>query len=201
MRRLPAAFERLLHELTRLPGVGRRGAERLAMHLLEAEQADNDTLADAITRLKREVLTCELCGNWSEGTLCAICADPQRATGQLCVVERPPDLWAFEQTGAFGGRYHVLGGTLSPLAGVTAEDLRIESLERRIAAEGIQEIILATNPSLDGDATAHYLARRLAASTLRISRIAQGVPLGSHLDYADAGTLRLALEGRRTMQD
>jgi recombination protein RecR len=201
MRRLPAAFERLLNELTRLPGVGRRGAERLAMHLLESGQAQNDTLADAIARLRHEVLTCTLCGNWSEGERCAICADDQRATGQLCVVERPPDLWAFEQTGAFAGRYHVLGGTLSPLAGVTAEDLRIAELERRIADEAIREIILATNPSLDGDATAHYLARRLAGEGMAITRIAQGVPLGSHLDYADAGTLRLALEGRRSMQD
>jgi recombination protein RecR len=199
MTRLPDALEALLHELTRLPGIGRRGAERLAVHLLEADAEQPLALARAIERLRAEVRPCALCGNWAEGERCPICADPHRANGQLCVVERPADLWAFEAAGAFEGRYHVLGGTLSPLGGVTAEDLRIDALERRIGEESIREVILATNASVEGDATAHYLARRLAATGMQVTRIAQGVPLGGHLGYADAGTLRLALEGRRPL--
>lgn len=199
MTRLPAALENLLHELTRLPGIGRRGAERLALHLLEAPAEQSAILAATIECLRREVHSCPVCGNWTEGALCAICADPGRCNGQLCVVERPADLWAFEESEAFRGRYHVLGGTLSPLAGVTAEDLHIDALEARLPRENIHEVILATNPSVDGDATAHYLARRLAATGVRVSRIGVGVPVGGHLDYADSGTLRLALEGRRPL--
>lgn len=199
MPRQPAALESLMHELTRLPGIGRRGAERMAVHLLDAPADQAHNLAKAIERLRKEVRPCVICGNWAEGEICSICEDARRANGQLCVVERPPDLWAFEQSEAYTGRYHVLGGTLSPLAGVTAEDLKIDELEKRIQEEGIQEVILATNPSVEGDATAHYLARRLAPQGVRVTRIAQGVPLGGHLGYADSGTLRLALEGRRAL--
>lgn len=200
MPRLPAALENLLHELTRLPGIGRRGAERLAVHLLEAPAEQVHALAQALERLRREVRPCAVCGNWAEGETCSICADQRRVNGQICVVEHPPDLWAFEQSEAFGGRYHVLGGTLSPLSGVTAEDLSIQGLERRIKDEGVTEVIIATNPSVEGDSTAHYLARRLAPLGLSVTRIAQGVPLGGRLGYADAGTLRLALEGRRPLE-
>ncbi|MEN6626697.1 MAG: recombination mediator RecR [Candidatus Sumerlaeia bacterium] len=200
MIRLPNALEILLHELRRLPGVGRRAAERLALHLLEAPAEDAAALARAIEQLRQEVRTCSVCGNFTDGELCSICSDERRATGQLCVVEKPSDLWAFEQAEAYRGRYHVLGGTLSPLAGVTADDLRIAELEQRIELEQIKEIILATNPSVDGDATAIYLAHRLAPMGLKVTRIAQGVPLGGHLDYADAGTLRLALDGRRPVE-
>ncbi|HPK03980.1 MAG TPA: recombination mediator RecR [Candidatus Sumerlaeota bacterium] len=199
MALLPAALERLLHELTRLPGIGRRGAERIALHLLEAPPEQAGQLAEALAALRREVRPCGLCGNWAEGERCAICADPRRATGQLCVVERAVDIWAFEAAEAYQGRYHVLGGTLSPLAGVTADDLRITELEDRLGPEGISEVILATNASVDGDATAHYLSQRLSERGLRTTRIAQGVPLGGHLDYADPGTLRLALQGRRPL--
>ncbi len=199
MKRLPEALENLLHELTRLPGIGRRGAERIALNLLDAPAEHARQLAAALDRLKREVLTCQVCGNWAEGETCSVCADERRRNGQLCVVERPADLWAFEESDSYTGRYHVLGGTLSPLAGVTAEDLRIDSLEKRIPLEAINEIILATNPSTDGDATALYLARRLAREGLSITRIGLGVPKGGHLDYADSGTLRLALEGRRKL--
>jgi recombination protein RecR len=197
--RLPPALENLLHELTRLPGVGRRGAERLAVHLLEADPEQPAALARALERLRREVHPCVQCGNWAEGERCPICADSQRRGDQLCVVESPSDLWAFEETGAFEGLYHVLGGALSPLGGVTADDLRIDALDRRIAQGAVREVILATNASVEGDATAHYLARRLAPSGVRVTRIAQGVPLGGHLGYADAGTLRLALEGRHPL--
>ncbi len=197
MSRLPNALELLLHELRRLPGVGRRAAERLALHLLEAPPEEARSLARAIEQLRAEIRPCALCGNWTDAERCPICTDPRRESTQLCVVERPSDLWAFEQSEAYRGRYHVLGGTLSPLAGVTAEDLRIPELERRIAQEGVREVILATSTSVDGDATALYLARRLATLGVSLTRIAQGVPLGGHLDYADSGTLRLALEGRR----
>lgn len=200
MARMPAALENVLHELGRLPGIGRRGAERMAVYLLEAPPEQVQALARTIQQLREEVRPCAVCGNWAQGELCTICANPQRQSPVLCVVERPPDLWAFEEAEAFTGRYHVLGGTLSPLAGITAEDLRIGDLERRIQREAIQEVIIATNPSVEGDATAHYLARRLAPLGVKVTRLAQGVPLGGRLGYADAGTLRLALEGRRSME-
>jgi recombination protein RecR len=201
MRRLPKALETLLNELGRLPGVGRRGAERMAVHLLEAPPGRARALAEAIADLRDKVTACARCGNWSEDELCPVCADPHRDTRVLCVVERPGDLWAFEQSESFAGLYHVLGGTLSPMNGVTAGDLTIAALQRRVREEGIEEVILATNPSVDGDATAHYLGQLLAPTGVRLSRIAQGVPQGGHLDYADAGTLRLALEGRRRLDE
>lgn len=200
MARMPAALENLLHELGRLPGIGRRGAERMAVYLLEAPAEQVAALTTALGRLREEVHPCAICGNWAQEKVCAICADPQRITKALCVVERPTDLWAFEEAEAFTGRYHVLGGTLSPLAGVTADDLRIADLERRIREEKIEEVILATNPSVEGDATAHYLARRLTPQGVRTTRLAQGVPLGGRLGYSDAGTLKLALEGRRVLE-
>lgn len=200
MARMPAAMESLLHELGRLPSIGRRGAERMAVYLLEAPVEQVEALARAMLQLREEVHPCALCGNWAQDALCPICATPQRKTNVLCVVERPTDLWAFEEAEAFAGRYHVLGGTLSPLAGVTAEDLRIAELEQRIKAEGIAEVIIATNPSVEGDATAHYLARRLAPLGVQVTRLAQGVPLGGRLGYADPGTLRLALDGRRKLE-
>ena len=201
MARLPPAIESLLHELMRLPGIGRRGAERMVVHLLDAPAERPAALAEALARLRRDVRWCELCGNWSEGERCGICTDSARDTSILCVVERPVDLWAIEESGAYRGQYHVLGGALSPLSGVTAEDLRIDQLEIRLRDTPADEVILATNPSVDGDATAHYLARRLAAIGIKTTRLAQGMPLGGHLDYADAGTLRLALEGRRPLDD
>jgi recombination protein RecR len=199
MALLPPALENLLRELRRLPGIGRRGAERVAIALLDAPATQAAALAEALARLRERTRPCSRCGNWAEAELCPICADPRRDARLVCVVERPSDLWAFEQSEAFDGLYHVLGGTLSPMDGVTAEDLRIDALEARMRRDGVAEVILATNPSVDGDATALYLARRLGALGARVSRIAQGIPLGGHLDYADAGTLRLALQGRRPM--
>lgn len=200
-RGLPAPIERLIHELTRLPGIGRKGAERLVLHLLEAPGDQAAALAGALTGLHEGIHHCRECGNWSEAELCPVCADPRRDGRRLCVVERPSDLWAFEEADAFDGRYHVLGGALSPLGGVTADDLSIGALERRIRDGGVEEVILATNPSVEGDATAHYLAQRLAPLDVRSTRIATGVPMGGHLDYTDAGTLRSALEGRRPLGD
>lgn len=198
---LPRAIEKLMHELTRLPGMGRRGAERVILHLLARPKEQAESLALALTELHLNVHPCPVCGHWSEGETCAICADQHRSSERLCVVEKPSDVWAFEQADAFEGRYHVLGGVLSPMAGITAEDLNIDTLERRIADEGVREVILATNPSVDGDATAHYLAGRLRGLGVAVTRIATGVPLGGHLDYADAGTLRLALNERRHYED
>ncbi len=195
---LPPALEALVRELMRLPSIGRRGAERLALHLLESPAEQARGLAEVLASLHSEVRRCSECGNWSAMELCPICCDPARDPGVLCVVEKPADLWAFEEARFFNGKYHVLGGALSPLAGTTAEDLRIEQLETRINEGHVREVILATNPSVEGDATAHYLAQRLAREGLAISRIAQGVPLGGALGYADAGTLKLALEGRRS---
>jgi recombination protein RecR len=199
---LPSALNLLLQSLTLLPGIGRRGAERIALKLLESPEDQATQLAQALQDLHRNCTRCPSCGTWAEhDRLCSICSDPARDSRQLCVVERAPDMWAFEQSDAFNGHYHILGGSLSPLNGVTAEDLRLKELLARINNENVQELILATSPSVDGDATAHYIADCLAGSAVRISRIARGVPVGCHLDYADAGTLRSALEGRRLLNE
>ena len=199
---LPAVLNSLLQSLARLPGIGRRGAERIALHLLESPAEDSTLLAHALQNLHKECTRCPSCGTWAEyDRLCSICADPQRKSLQLCVVERAPDMWAFEESGAFRGRYHILGGSLSPLNGITADDLRMNELLARIEGEDVQELSLATSPSIDGDATAQYIAGCLTNSGVRISRIAQGVPVGCHIDYADAGTLRSALKGRRPFSE
>jgi recombination protein RecR len=195
----PAAVETLIEQLRRLPGIGRRGAERIVTHLLEAAPEQTRELTAALTALRDHVRNCTRCGSWCEGDLCRICDNPHRANGRLCVVERPPDLYAFEESGAFDGRYHVLGGTISPLGGVMPDDLNIESLLRRVRDENVQEVIVALSPTVEGDATALYLAQRLAPLGVSVMRIGLGLPLGASLGYADPGTLKLALEGRRRM--
>lgn len=197
MTRLPSAIERLIHELTRLPGVGRRAAERIVTSLLEAPPDRAESLRDALGRLRVEVAFCSRCGAWAEGALCGVCSDPNRDAGTLLVVERPADLYSFEGSGAFRGRYHVLGGTLSPMRGVAASDLSVDRLLERVQEERVTEVILATSPTVEGDATAHYLAQALAPSGARVARIGMGLPLGASLGYADPGTLKLAIEGRR----
>jgi len=199
MPSLPATIESLIHELTRLPGIGRRGAERIVTFLLDHPPEQAGALAKALEQLQ-SIHPCENCGNWAESARCSICEDPRRDAHQVCVVERPPDILAFEQSAAFRGRYHVLGGTLSPLHGVTPEELNIDKLERRVRDEEIKEVIVATSPTVEGDATALYLARRLAPLGVEVARIGVGVPLGASLGYADAGTLKLALEGRRRLE-
>ncbi len=199
MAAFPPAIEAVIGELTRLPGIGRRGAERIVIHLLDQPPQQAEELARAVARLRSEIHPCHRCGNWAEEELCRICSDPARQDGTLCVVERPPDLHAFEQSGGFHGRYHILGGTLSPLRGVTPEALSIELLERRIPEEEIREVIVATSPTVEGDATALYLAHRLAPLGVDVARIGIGVPLGASLGYADSGTLKLAIEGRRKL--
>ena len=196
----PGPIEKLMERLVRLPGIGRRGAERVVAHLLDAPPGEAKALGEALIDFRAKVRTCERCGSWCEDKLCAICSDPRREEGRLCVVERPADLKAFEQSGAFHGRYHVLGGTLSPLHGVTPDHLNIDPLLRRIREEEIKEVIVATSPTVEGDATAHYLAQQLAPLGVEVTRIGIGVPLGANLSYADAGTLKLALEGRRKLE-
>ncbi len=200
MAALPEAIERLIHQLTRLPGIGRRGAERIVTHLLDQPREQMSQLAEAVEQMSLAIRECSACGHWAESELCPICSDERRRNGLLCIVERSPDLYAFEQSGVFSGRYHVLGGTLSPLRGISPDDLRMDMLERRIKAEEIREVIIATSPTVEGDATAMYLARRLAPLGVEVARIGVGLPLGASLGYADSGTLKLALEGRRRIE-
>lgn len=199
MARYPVSIERLLDQLTRLPGIGRRGATRIAEYLLEAPRGQARDLAEALARLRDEVRACRQCGAWAEAELCAICGDERRRGERICVVEHPPDIYAFEESGAFDGRYHVLGGTLSPLDGIGPDDLNIDRLEERVREEGTEEVILALSPSVQGDATAMYLAEALGRLGVGVTRIGLGLPLGANLNYADPGTLKLALEGRRKM--
>ena len=187
----------LIEELGRLPGIGPKSAQRLAFHLLTIEMADAERLARTIVAVKEKVRFCVRCFNVSEHEECRICRDPRRDTTMLCVVEEPRDLMAMERTGEFRGRYHVLGGAISPIDGVGPDDLRIKELMARIGEEDIAEVIIATNPNIEGEATASYLARMLKALELSVSRIASGLPVGGDLEYADEVTLGRALEGRR----
>lgn len=197
----PAAVESLIEQLRRLPGIGRRGAERIVTHLLEASPQQTEDLVRALGELHAKVRACETCGAWCEAAHCRICMNEHRANGRLCIIERPTDLYAFEESGAFDGRYHVLGGTISPLGGVMPEDLSIDHLMRRVKDESIQEAIIALSPTVEGDATALYLAQQLRPMGVSVMRIGLGLPLGASLGYADPGTLKLALEGRRQMDD
>ena len=190
-------LEQLIEELTKLPSVGQKSAQRLALHLLRVSREEALRLADAIRAVKEHVGFCSVCGNFSEEDPCLICRDSQRDASLVCVVEQPVDVLAFERTGQFRGRYHVLGGALSPLDGTHPEDLRIRPLLERLRREPVKEIILATNPNVAGEATALYLSRLLTPLGIRITRIARGVPMGSDLEYSDLVTLARALEGRR----
>jgi recombination protein RecR len=197
-------LELLIEELVRLPSIGQKSAQRLALHLLRAPREEALRLAEAIRMLRERVGFCGVCGNFSEEDPCRLCTDPQRDGGVVCVVEQPGDVLALERTGQFKGRYHVLGGALSPLDGTHPEQLRIRELLRRLdPAEGgtaIQEVILATNPNVTGEATALYLSRLLAPLGIKVTRIARGVPMGSDLEYSDQVTLARALEGRRELE-
>lgn len=197
MTRLAAPIERLIAELARLPSIGRKTAQRLAFHLLKAPAAEIEALASAIADLPRKIRTCSRCFNWTEDDPCGVCTDARRDEGLLCVVEDPLNVIALERTGAFRGRYHVLGGALSPLRDVGPEDLRIAELLERIRDGGFREVVLATNPNVEGEATAVYLGRLLHAAGVRVTRLAQGLPAGSDLEFTDDVTLLRALEGRR----
>ena len=195
------AVQNLIDELGRLPGVGPKSAQRIAFHILNADAADMARLANAISTVKTSVSFCEECGNVSETKLCTICRDERRAPSVLCVVEESKDVVAIERTRSFTGRYHVLGGAINPLAGVGPEQLRIRELVSRLADERIQEIILAMDPNLEGEATATYLSRMLVPLGVRLSRLASGLPVGGDLEYADEITLGRALEGRRVISE
>jgi recombination protein RecR len=187
----------LIDELGRLPGIGPKSAQRIAFHLLKLSPEDAARLARAITEAKTRVQFCERCWNVSEGPECAICADDQRETDVLCVVEEARDIVAIERTGEFRGRYHVLLGAISPIDGIGPEQLRIKELLARLEPEGITEVILCTNPNIEGEATALYLARLLKPLGQRVTRLASGLPVGGDLEYADELTLGRAIEGRR----
>ena len=195
------AVQNLIDELGRLPGVGPKSAQRIAFHILNADAADMARLANAISTVKTSVSFCEECGNVSETKLCTICRDERRDPSVLCVVEESKDVVAIERTRSFTGRYHVLGGAINPLAGVGPEQLRIRELVSRLADERIQEIILAMDPNLEGEATATYLSRMLVPLGVRLSRLASGLPVGGDLEYADEITLGRALEGRRGISE
>jgi recombination protein RecR len=191
------AVQDLIDELGRLPGVGPKSAQRIAFHLLQTEAADARRLADAITRVKATVRFCARCWNISEAEECRICRDPRRDPAVLCVVEEARDVVAIERTREYRGRYHVLGGAISPIDGIGPEELHITELLRRLDGEPVAEIIIATNPNVEGEATASYLSRLLQPREVRITRLASGLPVGGDLDYADEVTLGRAFAGRR----
>jgi len=189
-------------ELAKLPGIGRKTAQRLTFHLLKEPKAVAVRLAEAIHRVMDDVQVCGTCGNLSDTDPCAICADPRRDAALLCVVEEPGDLTAIERAGQFRGRYHVLGGRLSPLEGVGPESLQIDRLVARVSnGAGVREVIVATNPSMEGEVTATYLQQVLRASGVKVTRIARGLPVGGDLEYADGVTIAQALQARREMSE
>lgn len=199
MAALPEPIASLVGALSRLPGIGPRSAERIALHLVQAESGTVKQLADAMLNARARVRFCETCGALTEQSPCAICADPRREASLVCVVERPVDILSLEKSGTFRGHYHVLGGRISPLGGVEPEDLRIAELETRLAKGPVKEIVLALDTDVEGDATSFYLAKRLARQGLKITRIAYGLPAGTGLEFADELTLSRALEGRREL--
>jgi recombination protein RecR len=192
----PRALANLIAELEKLPGVGPKTAQRLALHLLHASGDDATALADAIVEVRQKIRNCSVCFNYSDEDLCPVCADPNRDSGLLCVVGDARDLLAMERAGGFEGRYHVLGGLLSPMDGIGPEALSIAELVARVKQGGVREVILATNPTVEGDATAVYLAGLLRPLGVKVTRIALGLPVGGDLDYADDVTIIRAVEGR-----
>ncbi|MEY4391025.1 MAG: hypothetical protein RLZZ400_768 [Actinomycetota bacterium] len=189
--------QELIDELSRLPGVGPKSAQRIAFYLLQTEDDHAKRLAHVLMEVKERVRFCEVCGNVSEEDRCNICRDPRRAQNVICVVEESKDVQAIERTREFKGLYHVLGGAISPIDGIGPDNLRIKELMSRLSNPGIQEVIIATDPNLEGEATATYLTRMLAALEIKVTRLASGLPVGGDLEYADEVTLGRAFEGRR----
>ena len=198
MKSLPEPVVALVAALGQLPGIGPRSAERLALHLVQSESGQVKQLAEALLNARDRIALCQTCGALTEAQPCVLCTDTRRDASTLCVVETAVDVINVDKSGAFKGRYHVLGGKISPLNGVDPEDLRIAELESRLA--GVEEIILALGTDVEGDATSHYLSRRLSKTGVKVTRIAHGLPAGSGLEYADDLTLTRALEGRRELQ-
>ena len=197
MEYFPAALEALVEQFARLPGVGSKSAQRLAFHVLSLSPEDAQQFADAIVTAKKTVTFCPVCRNLTDGGLCPICSSPKRDESVICVVADPRDVVAIERSREFGGRYHVLHGVISPMNHVGPDDLEIKSLLERVAKGGISEVIMATNPDTEGEATAMYLARLLRPFEVKVTRLAYGIPVGGHLEFADDATLMRALEGRR----
>ena len=198
---IPEPVQRLIDALSRLPGVGPKTASRLTFHLLRASEDLSQDLAEALSSLKAETAYCQQCYNitTADRTFCEVCAHPRRESAVICVVEEPLDVLALERTGAFDGHYHVLHGALSPIEGVGPEDIKIQELIERVQSGGVEEIIIATNPSMEGDATAMYIQQQLEPFGMRITRLARGLPIGGDLEYADQNTLMRALDGRQDM--
>ena len=194
------AIQDLIDELGRLPGVGPKSAQRIAFHLLSAEPTDVERLASTLIRVKNEVRFCHICGNVAEADECRICRDARRDPSIICVVEEPKDVVAVERTREFRGRYHVLGGAISPIDGIGPDDLRVRELLARLADGTVTELILATDPNLEGEATATYLARLVTPMGITVSRLASGLPVGGDLEYADEVTLGRAFSGRRRVE-
>jgi recombination protein RecR len=195
----PAPLARLVAELARLPGIGQRSAQRLAFHILRSEDGEAAALASAITEVKEKVGLCEVCFNLAEGPRCRICDDAGRDEGTICVVEEPGDVIPIERTHEYRGLYHVLGGALSPIDGVDPEDLKIAELLARVEEGEVREVVLATNPTTTGEATALHIAERLAGGNITVTRLASGLPVGADLEHADEVTLGKALAGRRSV--
>ncbi|MGY6547462.1 MAG: recombination mediator RecR [Roseinatronobacter sp.] len=198
MDRAPNEIEALISQMSKLPGFGQRSARRAVLHMIQRRDQTLRPLLAALDRVAQTAQSCARCGNISTAPICALCTDPRRATGEICVVEDVADLWAMERAGAFRGRYHVLGGTLSALDAVGPDELRIPELIARVQGEAVREVILALPATVDGQTTAHYIADVLAASGVQITALAQGVPLGGTLDFLDDGTIGAALRARRS---
>jgi len=196
---MAGAVEQLIEELSRLPGIGRKTASRLTFYLLKQPRESASRLSDAILQVKDRISFCETCGNIAEGRTCIHCLDPRRVESVICVVEEPSDIHVIEKSGGFRGRYHVLHGRLSPLDGVGPEALNVDRLAERVRQGGVEEVILATNPDVEGEATALYLRRALAPLGVRVTRIARGIPMGGSLEFLDEITVGEALAGRREL--
>jgi recombination protein RecR len=199
MSALPPTLAKLIQELVKLPGIGEKTATRLAFHLLRTKREDVEELAKALIKMRDGTRLCSVCLGLTANDPCGLCSDPQRDAALICVVERPADLIALERSGQFKGRYHVLHGCLAPLDGVGPEELHVAELLRRLQDDSVREVVLATNPTVEGEATALYLSRLIKPLGLRVTRIAHGLPMGADVEYADSLTLGHALEGRREM--
>jgi len=197
---LPKPIEALVAELNRLPGIGPRSAERLALHLIQADSSVSSRLAEVLVSARKQIVECNECGGLAEKSPCAICSNPSRDEQLICVVERAVDILNVEKSGSFRGKYHVLGGKVSPMNGIGPEELRFNELEKRLISGEVKEVIIALGTDVEGDATSHYLAKRLSKQNVEVSRIAHGLPAGSGLEFADELTLSHALEGRRELE-
>lgn len=199
MRDYPRQLEILINELSKLPGVGEKSAQRLAFHILDKDEKQVEALADAMLNAKRQLRHCSICGNLTDSDPCKICSDPGRRKDLICVVETPRDLMAMERIRDYNGTYHVLHGVISPMEGIGPEDINLKSLIRRLQANDCEEVIIATNPTIQGEATAMYISKLLKPAGIKVSRIAHGVPVGSDLEFADEVTLLKSFEGRREL--